>query len=156
VALPALAVLMALAALSAQAKNPDRIFQLKELQVVSLTVGKRKVKAWVMGTPSKRAEGMMFLRAREVPNLHGMLFVFSEPQPLSFWMRNTLIDLDIAYLDKSGKVLNTMVMKALNESGHPSKGNALYALEMVRGSFSKVGIRAGVKIGIPKSVRAKG
>ncbi len=137
-----------------QGKNPNRLFQLSELKTATLTVGPRKVKVWLMDSPSKRQEGMMFLKERDVRIEQGMLFVFSSPQPLSFWMKNTLIDLDIAYLDKSGKVLNATLMKALDESGHPSKGAALYALEMKKGAFKKFGIKAGLKIGIPKGVRA--
>jgi uncharacterized membrane protein (UPF0127 family) len=107
-----------------------------------------------MDTPTKRNEGMMFLRDKEVKLSEGMIFVFAEPQPLSFWMKNTYIPLDIAFIDKSGKILNVAQMKPLDESGTPSKGDALYVLEMKKGAFKKYGVKAGQKLAIPKSVKA--
>lgn len=136
------------------AQNPDRIYQLSELKTATLTVGTKEIEVWLMDTASKRQEGMMFLRDAEVKPNQGMLFVFTEPQPMSFWMKNTLIPLDIAYIEKSGRVLNTLAMKPLDLNGHPSKGAALYALEMKQGAFRRLGIKTGVKIGIPKGIRA--
>jgi uncharacterized membrane protein (UPF0127 family) len=139
----------------AQQRVPNRMFQLSELSKTTLTFGKKSIKAFVMDNGLKRQEGMMFLKKTDVPQNHGFLFVFDRPQPLSFWMKNTLIPLDIAYLDANGKVLNTEVMTPMNEQGVPSKGNAKYALEMVQGSFKKLGIKAGIKFTIPKSVKSK-
>jgi uncharacterized protein len=115
----------------------------------------RKVPVWVVSTPKQRGEGMMFLKDRDVPKGHGMLFVFPQAIPLSFWMKNTYIPLDIAYLDASGKVLNTEAMKPHDETGVPSRGPALYALEMKRGEFARLGIRTGTKVTIPKNLSAK-
>ena len=53
-------------------------------------------------TPKERAKGLMF-RA-ELPARSGMLFVFDPPQPVVFWMKNTLIPLDIIFADRSGVV----------------------------------------------------
>lgn len=136
------------------AQNPDRIYQLKDLKTATITAGAKKIKVWIMNTPTKRNEGMMFLTDKDVRMDQGMLFVFASPQPLGFWMRNTLIPLDIAYADKTGKILNTAQMKALDESNVPSKGASLYALEMKKGAFKKLGIKAGMKLGIPKTIRA--
>ena len=136
------------------AQNPDRIYQLKDLKTATITAGPRKIKVWIMNTPTKRNEGMMFLKDKDVRMDQGMLFVFASPQPLGFWMRNTLIPLDIAYADKTGKILNTAQMKALDESNVPSKGASLYALEMKKGAFRRLGIKAGMKLGIPKTIRA--
>lgn len=140
----------------ALAQNPDRIYQLKDLKTATITAGPRKIKVWIMDTPTKRSEGMMFLKDKDVRMDQGMLFVFASPQPMGFWMRNTLIPLDIAYVDKAGKILNIAQMKALDESNVPSKGSALYALEMKKGAFKKLGIKAGMKLGIPKAIKASG
>jgi uncharacterized membrane protein (UPF0127 family) len=137
-------------------QNPDRIYQLKELRNATITAGPHKIKVWIMNSATKRNEGMMFLKDKDVRINEGMLFVFAAPQPLGFWMRNTMIPLDIAYADKAGKILNTAQMKALDESNVPSKGSALYALEMKKGAFKKLGIKAGMKLGIPKTIKASG
>ncbi|MFQ3587215.1 MAG: DUF192 domain-containing protein [Fimbriimonadaceae bacterium] len=135
--------------------NPNRLYQLRELEVVTLKFRDRSIKAWVMDTIPKRMEGMMFLRDADVPDDHGMIFVFPEPEPLSFWMRNTLIDLDIAYIDERGRTLNVARMKALDETGVPSAGRAKYALEMKAGAFRRLGIQAGTVFQIPSTVRAR-
>ena len=136
------------------AHNPDRIYQLKELKTANISVAGRRFTVWIMNTPTKRNEGMMFLKDKDVHIDQGMLFVFANEQPLSFWMRNTLIPLDIAYMDRTGKILNTPQMKALDETGVPSKGEAMYALEMKQGAFKKYGIKPGMKVTIPHTVKA--
>lgn len=136
------------------AQNPDRIYQLKDLKTANISVAGRRFTVWIMNTPTKRNEGMMFLKDKDVHIDQGMLFVFPSPQPLSFWMRNTLIPLDIAYIDRTGKILNTPQMKPLDETGIPSKGEAMYALEMKQGAFKKYGIKPGMKVTIPHSVKA--
>ena len=144
-----------LLASAGQGKNPNRIYQLSELKKTTISIQGKKLSVWLMDTPTKRNEGMMFLKSPDVKIDQGMLFVFAYSQPLSFWMKNTLIPLDIAYIDSKGKILNTEQMKPLDESGNtPSKGEALYALEMKKGAFKKFGIHAGQKVVIPKSVKA--
>ncbi len=54
--------------------------------------------------PSERAEGLMHVA--HLPRREGMLFVYPHPQPASFWMKNTLISLDILFFDQTGRLLN--------------------------------------------------
>ncbi|MDX1743178.1 MAG: DUF192 domain-containing protein [Ruegeria sp.] len=55
-------------------------------------------------SPQDRARGLMFRES--LPQRSGMLFVFDPPQPAVFWMKNTLIPLDIIFLDRSGTVVH--------------------------------------------------
>jgi uncharacterized membrane protein (UPF0127 family) len=81
---------------------------------------------------------------------HGMLFVFDRPQPMAFWMKNTYIPLSIAFLDANGTILNIEDMRPQDESTHPSRGNALYAIEMKQGWFASRSIEPGAKVsGLP-------
>ena len=87
--------------------NPDRINQLKDLNKVEIPAPKGTMKLWIMDNPSKRQEGMMFLVDREVKDDEGMIFVFPEVQAddgkHGFWMHNTPMGLDIAYVSKDKK-----------------------------------------------------
>lgn len=84
---------------------------------------------------AQRARGLMF---RDHLNADaGMLFIFEQPQQLSFWMKNTLIPLDILFFDAEGKFISSAMMKPCTEDpcpGYPSGGMAKYALE-VNGGF---------------------
>lgn len=135
--------------------NPSRIYQLKELETTVVTIGRNKLTAWVMDTDSKRTEGMMFLQKNELKADSAMLFVFPDEQERSFWMMNTYVPLDIAYIAANGKIVSTKQMKALDETGVPSDGAAMYALEMQQGAFKRLGIKAGMKAIIDPKVKSK-
>jgi hypothetical protein len=119
-----------------------------DLPVTTLTVKGQKIVAEVVSTPEQRAKGLMN-RFSLQPD-HGMLFVFEEPQPLGFWMKNTYIPLSIAFVDSAGRIVNIEDMKPQDETTHWSRGLALYAVEMRQGWFVAKGIKAGDVInGLP-------
>jgi len=103
------------------------------------------IDVYVADERAERADGLMFVEDDELGDDEGMVFVFSGEEQLSFWMENTLIPLDIAFLDASGKILNILQMKALDPTPQPSAGPAQYAVEMHVGWFEKKGIKAGDK-----------
>ena len=73
----------------------------------------------------------------------GMLFVFDKPDILSFWMRNTPIALSIAFISETGEILNIEDMSPFNESKWKSRSDAMFALEMNQGWFSKNRVHSG-------------
>jgi len=76
-----------------------------------------------------------------------MLFIFKEPQELNFWMRNTLIPLDIAFIGPDSVILNIHQARPLDESvQYRSAGAAKYVIETNQGWFSRHGIRPGDKV----------
>ncbi|MEO1261356.1 MAG: DUF192 domain-containing protein [Bacteroidota bacterium] len=90
----------------------------------------------------ERALGMMFRRS--MPDSRGMLFLFDEARPQSFWMKNTFIPLDIIYIDENKKITTIYANTTPHsETSLPSKGNAQFVLE-VRGGFCQ---DYGVKVG---------
>ncbi len=136
--------------------NPYRTHQLKDLEVVEVTMGEHKFKMWVMDTDSKRMEGMMFLENKDFKDDEGMLFVFPGTATRNFWMKNTLVPLDIAYISREKKVLNTYTMAALDTTTpYPSKGGAMYVIEVRAGLFEKLKIGKGTVCTFPATVKAK-
>jgi uncharacterized membrane protein (UPF0127 family) len=79
----------------------------------------------------------------------GMLFVFDSEQPLSFWMKDTLIPLSIAYMDGEGRIVDIQDMQPLDETEHPSAKPAEYALEVNQGFFAERGVKVGDKAELP-------
>ena len=94
-------------------------------------------------TPEERAQGLMF---REVlPKGRGMLFVFTDTQTRSFWMKDTFIPLDIAYLDAELRIVDIKAMEPQTLDSHPSAKPAMFALEVPLGWFEEVGIKVGAQ-----------
>ncbi len=81
----------------------------------------------------------------------GMLFVFDHPQHASFWMHNTSIPLDLAYLNEKGEILEILPLVPFEEKPVNSKSTMVaYALEVNRDWFSSRGLKAGTKVqGLP-------
>jgi len=76
----------------------------------------------------------------------GMLFKFQSPHNLSFWMENTYIPLDIAFIDQDYTIKQIDSMTPLSTQAHKSKDKCVYALEVPKGFFSKHNIAIGHKI----------
>ena len=84
-------------------------------------------------TYDERALGLMFRDSLCAEC--GMLFTFEAPRQVAFWMRNTYIPLDIAYIDASGKIVMIAPLEPLSEQSVKSPPGIKYALEMNRGWF---------------------
>ncbi len=138
------------APMPASAQSPDGKPQ--SLPITTLKVGPHAVAAEVASTPDQRSLGLMYRFS--LPADHGMLFVFPEPQPLAFWMRNTYIPLSIAFIDAEGRILNIVEMAPRSDATHPSRGDALYALEMRKGWFAERGVAPGARVtGLPPAAK---
>jgi uncharacterized membrane protein (UPF0127 family) len=105
--------------------------------------GADTVLAEVAATADERAEGLMY--REEVPDGTGMLFVFPDSQIRSFWMANTYVALDIAYMDPSFRVVDIVAMEPLDTESVPSAAPAMYGLEVRQGWFAAQGIGVGAQ-----------
>lgn len=114
--------------------------------------GADTVVAEVAATADERAEGLMY--REEVPDGTGMLFVFPDSRPRSFWMANTYVPLDIAYMDPSFRVVDIIAMEPLVTESYPSDAPAMYGLEVRQGWFEEQGIRVGTQAHIEFGVLA--
>lgn len=109
-----------------------------------LVVGGITVNAEIADTPALRERGLM--ERDSLPENHGMLFVYPDEQQRSFWMRNTPIALDIAFLDRNGTIINIETMQPNDDTSHYSDGPMMYALEMKAGWFEAHGVEAGDQV----------
>ena len=120
-------------------------------QKQTISVGPKKIKVELAQTEEQHAHGLMF--RKKLATNEGMLFVFDDEAPRSFWMKNTLINLSIGYFSKDKKLVDIQEMTAMNSimqtelSTYPSKGPAMYALEMSEGWFNKNSIAIGARLG---------
>jgi uncharacterized membrane protein (UPF0127 family) len=135
--------------------NPSRLYQLRDLKRGTIRVNGQPVPVWLMDDDGKRAEGMMFLTEKEVKPEEGMLFVFAKEHPASpgFWMRNTLLPLDIIYVSRAGKVISVANGKPKDETDLPSAAPFQYVLEMRSGGAKRLHVKPGSQVEIPLSLR---
>ncbi len=106
-------------------------------------------------TRQSRDTGLMY--RKELAANHGMLFIFSQPGYRSFYMKNCLIDIDIAFIDSYGRIINTTTMRK-PRTGQPlryysSFAPAKYALEVPAGTIRRLHIIPGMQVQIPAKVR---
>jgi len=89
--------------------------------------------------------GLMY--REEMADQQGMLFVFEEEAPHSFYMKNTLIPLDILFIDRELTIVNIhRDAQPLNEAGIPSGGPVQYVLEVKAGMSDRWGLEVGDRI----------
>ena len=104
-----------------------------------------KIQIEIAADPISRATGLMFREHLE-PTA-GMLFIYEKPAPVMFWMKNTLIPLDIIFIDSFGKVIKiernaTPLSEALLKGGKDTQ----YVLELLAGQADLLGIDIGTHI----------
>ena len=95
-------------------------------------------------SPETKQRGLM--GRDSLPDDYGMLFVYDSERTLSFWMRNTKIPLDIAFIDANGVIVDIERLEPRSEESVLSSSPAMYALEISEGWFSENGISEGAKL----------
>jgi uncharacterized membrane protein (UPF0127 family) len=114
---------------------------LETLEIIT-TSGTHKFLVEVMRTDLQRQRGLMFRRV--MPGDRGMLFAFQTEQPVSMWMKNTFLPLDMIFIANTGKVVgmaeNTEPLSETTiSSGGPSSG----VLELNAGTAAKIRLKIG-------------
>jgi uncharacterized membrane protein (UPF0127 family) len=102
-------------------------------------------KIWEADTPKREQQGMMFIR--EMDEHTGMLFMFPENKPVTMWMKNTYVSLDLVFLNAQGKI-DYIAASATPKSeaiiGPPTPEFAV--LELKGGACESFGIKVGDKV----------
>jgi uncharacterized membrane protein (UPF0127 family) len=110
--------------------------------------GSVPVLAEIAVSDTERGTGLMYRKS--LADGEGMLFVFDRDQKLSFYMRNTLIPLSIAFISSDGRITEIRDMQPLDETSIVSVRSVRYALEAPQGWFTREGIEPGDTVkGIP-------
>lgn len=108
------------------------------------------IRARVADTPQKTEKGLMFVK--RLPETEGMLFVFEQEQEHYFWMKNTLIDLDIIFLSPEKKITRLYERVPHTYTYTPEheipvvRGRGLYVLEAAAGTISRRGLKTGDEV----------
>jgi uncharacterized membrane protein (UPF0127 family) len=114
------------------------------LEIVSQS-GVHPFSVEVVATEEERAKGLMF--RKELPEGKGMLFDFKVEAPVSFWMKNTYVSLDMIFIRADGRIASIAEnTEPLSERMVPSAGPVRGVLEVVAGTTRKLGIRPGDRV----------
>lgn len=108
---------------------------------IPLYIHQKEIWVEVAKTPEERSRGLM--GRKHLGKDEGMLFIFETEDYHGFWMKNTLIPLSIAFLDRDCQIVWITDMKPLTLDSHVPPNPIRYALEMNKGWFSSNGIKAG-------------
>ncbi|MBY0565175.1 MAG: DUF192 domain-containing protein [Hyphomonadaceae bacterium] len=129
--------------------EPQPVLSEAGLEIEELTVdtanGPVRFTVEIADDDRERARGLMFRQA--LADDRGMLFHFQEPEYASFWMRNTVISLDIIFIGVDGRILNIAERTTpYSEEGIPSVGLTRGVLEIRGGRAAELGISPGDKV----------
>jgi hypothetical protein len=110
-----------------------------------VTLGDHRFSVEIAATPAQQAHGLM--DRMSMPADHGMLFVFPQAQPLTFWMKDTLIPLDMLFFDEAHRLVTIRTdvppCKADPCPTYASTAPARYVLELNAGTAAKLDLRKG-------------
>lgn len=113
-----------------------------ELPTTTISLKGYMLTAELATTPATRACGLS--HRDELPKNHGMLFIYPDLRPVSYWMKDTKVPLSIAFLDDSGQIFSIQDMAPLQtDRRYPSSRPAIYALEVNQGWFGRHQIDVG-------------
>lgn len=113
-------------------------------ETIAVKIGDKIVELEVARTSVEHRTGLM--NRSYLPADHGMLFVFAAPRPTAMWMKNTLIDLDAAFIDACGRITQIVSMQKGSLELHHSRVAASRVIEMNAGWFARNNVKAGILI----------
>jgi hypothetical protein len=145
--LVAAALLVTAAAARAQNGPPEDLdaFPRGKLEIADGKKVKYTFDVWLADSQRRQAQGLMFVRS--LPPMRGMLFVHESPKPMSMWMKNTYIPLDMVFIDGAGHI-QQIVEQTMPHSLAiiSSKEPALAVLEIAGGEAKRLGLHPGQRV----------
>lgn len=129
------------------AAEPDRLaaFPRSSLEIVSPGGRIHKLDIWVAADDRRRMQGLMHVE--QMPDDAGMLFIFRGPGPISMWMKNTVMSLDMLFIGADGRIGRVVAnTKPFSLDTISSGFDALGVLELKAGTAARLGIEAGAVV----------
>lgn len=117
------------------------------LKTAEIRVGPATIKVELARTELERERGLMF--RKKLPDGTGMLFIFESDQRLSFWMKNTILPLSLAYVSSDGIIRQIIDLEPQSLEALQSERSVRYALEVPRGWFDRAGVKVGDSVQLP-------
>src|SRR6266536_5994536 len=118
---------------------------LPKLRTVKLWLGREELAAEVAGTPLQIQTGMMF--RTNITETDGMLFILPYTQQASFWMKNCLVELSVAYIAPDGTIREIHDLHAGNTNPVFSASQDIrFALEVSQGWFNRHQVTTGMMV----------
>jgi uncharacterized membrane protein (UPF0127 family) len=118
------------------------------LEQLPLTIhsagGERRFIVEVARTPEQQERGLMFRRSLGADR--GMIFPYDPPQVVAFWMKNTLIPLDMVFIRADGRIARIATATPLSLEAVPSGEPVASVLEIRGGRATQLGIREGDRV----------
>jgi uncharacterized membrane protein (UPF0127 family) len=140
--------LVLLVFLVADGLTPARAADPPSALTITSDSGTHRFNVELADTQEKRMVGLM--HRRSMPVNSGMLFDFKADQPISMWMRNTYIPLDMLFIARDGRIVNIAERTVpLSETSIPSKGPVRAVLELNGGTAARLGIKPGDRVSHP-------
>lgn len=111
------------------------------MPTTTIGVGSHRMQVEVAATLKDREQGLM--HRESMPADQGMLFIYKDEKPRSFWMKNTPLPLSIAFASRDGTIVKIKDMVPFSTKPVKSLYPALYALEVNQGWFAENGVGVG-------------
>jgi uncharacterized membrane protein (UPF0127 family) len=118
----------------------------QKLETTVLTIARAdstpvEITVEIARTDEEKARGLM--HRKKLPDGEGMIFIYDRDQQMSFWMKNTVIPLSIAFIAADGRIIEIRDMRPLDLNSVQSSRSVRYALETPQGWFDRAGVKPG-------------
>lgn len=129
--------------------NQDAAGHLGPLPMEDLSIetsnGVQRFHVEIADNDAEREQGLMYRRSMAAD--HGMLFIFDQPSPQSFWMHNTFLPLDLIFIGADGRIVNIAANATpFSDDNIPSAGPVRGVLELNAGRTAALGILPGDRV----------
>jgi len=126
---------------------PLSSFPLERIAVETRSAHRHLFEAWRAESPPARAQGLMFVEDRPMRPDQAMIFVYDPPERVAMWMKNTLLPLDMLFVDKHGCIVKVHEQARPGSLATISSGAPIMlVVELKGGIAAERGIRRGDRV----------